>query len=221
MAKIKPFNLSFLTHEFKGFLSDSETKEFILGKYGDLNFDQQKSGVFEKELFQIRMNLAALGWIELKDSFPIEKKLNDRNGRSIVYQWFTNLKNGRIIEQGIIANGAGENLDWLDENNEDLDGHKAEAIESILKIVEVKRKKTMEAFSRELTYDEKVQEGLRISILISRASRRHKDLRYLNAALKLNDWYFSICRKTKSKQTQVFYLLALTEQERSVAEMLK
>jgi len=218
--KIKPFILSFFTRVFKGYLSDSEIKDFVLVKYRDLIFDQQQYSGFVRELFQTGMNLAYLGWINVKDLFPIEKKTEDRDESSSAYRWFKDLKNNRIIEKGIIAKGSGVYLDWFDENNEDLDGYKAAAIESILKIVEVKRKKTLEAFPRELAHDEKVQEGLRISILLSRASRRHKDLRYLNAALKLNDWYFSICRKIHSKRTLVYYLLALTEQERSIAEML-
>ena len=50
------------------------------------------------------------------------------------------------------------------------------AIESILKYVEIKRKKILNAFSQELSDDEKTLEGLRISILFSRVSSRHSDL---------------------------------------------
>ena len=91
-----------------------------------------------------------------------------------------------------------QTLIGLMKTNEDLNGFKELALESILRIVEVKRKKILNAFSQELTDDEKIREGLRISILLSRASRRHRDLRYLNAALKMNDWYYPIFRSVHS-----------------------
>ncbi len=213
--------VSFFIHLFESHLSDLEIKEFILNKLIDLNLHLQKNGNFEKEIIEINENLTCLGWTELSESYPIENNIIENNTNSDIQEWFLNFKNGKVIDCGIIAQGAGANLDWLDESNKDPEGLQTIAIESILKFVEVKRKKTINAFSHDLTRDEKIQEGLRISILFSRASRRHNDLRYLNAALKLNDWYFSICRKAVSKKLLVIFLLALTEQEISVAEMLK
>ena len=130
----------------------SEIKDFVIKKYNRLNIEQQKSEDVDRELIELKTNLANLGWIELNEPVQIEKKKTDEDERSNVYQWFNNLKNGRIINQGIIANGAGANLDWLDENNEDPNGFKAMALESILRIVEVKRKKILKAYSQELTW---------------------------------------------------------------------
>ena len=212
---------SFFARSFEGYLSASEIKEFVLKKYYQLNIEPKKGERVDSELVELKTNLANLGWIELEEPVQSEKKNTDEDERSNVYQWFNNLKNSRIIDQGIIANGAGANLDWLDEKNEDLNGFTSMALESILRIVEVKRKKILKAFSQELTSDEKIREGLRISILLSRASRRHDDLRYLNAALKMNDWYYPIFRSAVSGKSLIYYLLALTEQEKSAAELLR
>ena len=221
MTRIVSKIASFFTRISEGCLSDSEIKDFVINKYKGLNIEQLKSEDIESGLIELKTNLAILGWIELDEPVQIEEKNNKETDRHNIVQSFMDLKNGKMIDQGIIAKGAGANLDWLDENNEDPNGFKMMALESILRFVEVKRKKIINAYSRELNRDEKIREGLRISILLSRASRRHDDLRYLNAALKMNDWYYPIFRKALTEKSLVYYLLALTEQERSSAEMLK
>ena len=211
---------SFFEGSLEGCLQASKIKEFVLNKYARLNNEQQKVWGIDRELIELKTNLANLGWIALNEPLlTVKENYQEENG-SKVYQWINDLKNGRIIDRGIIAKGAGANLDWLDDNNEDLNGFKAIALESILKIVEVKRKKIINAFSWELTVDERYQEGLMISILLSRTSRRHDDLRYLNAALKMNDWYYLIFRSRSLEKSLIYYLLALTEQEISAAELL-
>lgn len=221
MTRIASKIASFFTGSLEGSLSASSIKDFVLKKYDRLINEPLKGGGVDRELIELKTNMACLGWNGLEEPVQSEKKKNDEDERSNVYKWFNNLKNNRIIDQGIIANDAGANLDWLDEKNEDLNGFTSMALESILRIVEVKRKKILKAFSRELTGDEEDREGLRISILLSRTSRRHDDLRYLNAALKLNNWYYPIFRSVTSGRTLLFYLLALTEQEKSAAEILR
>jgi hypothetical protein len=206
---------------FKGYFAASEIKEYVLSKYAQLTSKPKNSNVVDRELFELKTNLTILGWIEENGSLQTDENKNEEDARSLVDQWFKDLKNSKIIDQGLIVKGTGANLDWLDDNDKDLKDFKTSALESILRIVEVKRKSIINALSQDLTHDEKIREGLMISIMLSRASRRHEDLRYLNAALKMNDWYFPICRKLKSEKTSVLYLLALTEQERSAAVMLK
>lgn len=213
--------VSFFAGSFESYLSASEIKEFVLKNFYQLNIGLKKDERIDSEFIELKSNLAILSWIEQEDPERSEMKNAGEDDRSNVYQWFNNLKNNKIISQGIIAKGSGENLDWLDERNEDLNGFIASALESILRIVEVKRKKILRAFSQDLAGDEKIREGLRISILLSRASRRHDDLRYLNAAFKMNDWYYSVIRSAASENSLIYYLLALTEQEKSAAELLQ
>lgn len=221
MKKTDPKVASFLARVFEGSLSVSKIKEYVLKKYYQLNTEPQKIEGIDSELFELKTNLADLGWIGLDELIQIKKINEEDTNRSNVYQWIENLKHRRIIDRGIIAKGTGANLDWLDEKNEELNGFTAMSLESILRIVEVKRKKIINSYSQELTRDEKILEGLKISILLSRASRRHNDLRYLNAALKMNDWFFQIFRSVVTGKLLIYYLLALTEQEKSAAELLR
>jgi len=72
-----------------------------------------------------------------------------------------------------------------------------------------------------LSPEDMIQEGLRISILFSRVSRRHHDLRFLNTAFKMNDWNYPIIKSAHTQKLLIIYLLALTEQEISSVEMSK
>ena len=199
--------------------SASEIDDFVLKKYHSLKHKPYVAEDILSELVELKNNLVYLGWIEQDDA--VRADTNRRNIRSTVYQWVENLSNGKIIDHGIIATSAGANLDWLDDNGEDLNGFTSTSIEALLKFVEVKRKKALKAFSRELTSDERIQEGLRISMLLSRASRRRGDLRFINTAFKMNDWYYPILKSSRTEKYLIDYLLALTEQEKSAAEMLK
>jgi len=221
MTRIIANVASFFTRIFEDYVSSSEIKDFVLNNFKTLKFEDNRREDSPSELIEIKTNLAILGWIKQDVSKQTENQEYDGIDKSNVIQWFKDLKDGKIIEKGIIAEGTGANLDWLDENNEDLQGFTAMALESILRFAEVKRKKIINAFSQKLTYVEKTREGLRLSILLSRTSRRHKDLRYLNAAFKMNDWYYPIFRSAHSEESLIHYLLALTEQERSAAEILK
>jgi hypothetical protein len=212
---------SLFTRLLAGCLSASEIKNFVVRKYDGLKIKPKEAENELGELNDLKNNLAYLGWIEQNKVVWVGKSIHKEDIKLNIVQWSKNLKSGRIINQGIIAKGAGENLDWLNENNEDLKGFTSSAIESLLKFVEVKRKKVLKAFSQELSVDEKIQEGLRISILFCRVSRRHGDLRLLNTAFKLNDWYYPFFKLAHSRNLIITFLLALTEQEITAAEMLQ
>ncbi len=213
---------SFIADILEGnYLSASKIKMFVLKKYDHLGNEQERGEGFEAEWMELKTNLAILNWIKGEKSVVAQKKKNDEKEKSSVTQWVHGLKNNAVINHGFIAWGTGKNLDWLDENDMELNGFRTCALESILKIVEVKRKKIIKAFPQDLTQEEKICEGLSISILLSRAAHRHKDLRFLNAAFKLNDWYYPILRSAISKKPLINYLLALSEQEKTAAELLR
>ncbi len=64
-------------------------------------------------------------------------------------------------------------------------------------------------------------EWLAIAILFARAARRRGDLRFLNAALKINDWAYSPHRRIRPGPRRGRYLLSLAEQEMALAEALR
>ncbi len=60
----------------------------------------------------------------------------------------------------------------------------------------------------------------RAALLLSEYALRVKDLRFLNAALKLNDWAFPRYRRGSSRKNLPLYLAALHSQECAVRELL-
>ena len=115
----------------------------------------------------------------------------------------------------------GNYLDILDHSNKDHLAFVKAAMESLLKHVEIKRKKFLKAFSHNLSIREMFLEGLAISVLFSRYAYRHKDLRFLNTAFKINDWAFPKLKRENNSKSLSLFLLALTEQEKSAQELFK
>jgi len=220
--KKNAFNLnSFITRLFDGCISYLEIKDFVLKKYFGLNLKAIEIKNLQRELQELNDNLINLGWIERKKVVQNDTYSHKKNLTLNAVLWSKNLENGRVINQGIITKDTGESLDFLDESRKDLKGFTSKAIETLLKLMEVKRKKALKAFSQDLSPEDMIQEGLRISILFSRVSRRHHDLRFLNAAFKMNDWYYPIIKSAHTQKLLIIYLLALTEQEISSVEMSK
>jgi len=61
---------------------------------------------------------------------------------------------------------------------------------------------------------------LSVAVLFARAARRRGDLRFLNAAFKLNDWAYPVHRRIRPGPRLARYLLSLAEQETAVSEEL-
>jgi hypothetical protein len=139
--------ISFFSRLFDQSLQPLEIKDFVLRKYHGFKIKSTESESDLSEFNELRKNLALLGWIKQSAVIQNENSINEEDIKLEIVHWFKNLDNNRIIDQGIIAKGVGENLDWLDENNEDLKGFTSNAIESILKYIEIKRTKALYAFS--------------------------------------------------------------------------
>lgn len=108
---------------------------------------------------------------------------------------------------------------WLDKNGDPNQKKLVEVtMEKYLRHVEVKRKKSF--------YDTgKTRQQLSLShhetaILFCSYARIHHDLRFLNAAFKLNDWEFRRYEHGRTNPSMNLYLLALREQEAAVKELL-
>jgi hypothetical protein len=215
------FNLnSFIAKMGNSFFTGAETKGFVTNKYTILSLKKIETQNMREEFQKLKDNLITLGWIE-KTEAVYKKKIKEGKLVSNAIEWINNLEDGKVINNGIIVTDSGVNLDMLDENKEDLKGITFKSIESLLKYVEVKRQKALKAFSHDFSHEKRIQAGLEISILFSRVARRHLDLRFLNAALKLDDWYFPYFKSTHDEKSLIYFLLALTEQEISATELLQ
>jgi hypothetical protein len=218
MKKIESRLISLLTRKCAGYLTPSEIKKFVLKKYHLLSENESKAEPIASDLIRVKANLIILGWV---DGIKMSVNYKHKKPSQKVDEWVNSLEHGKVINQGIIAVGTGVYLEMLDESGEELKSFSKNALESLLRHVEVKRKKSLDSFSQSLSYKEKILEGLAISILFCRTARRHADIRFLNTALKMNDWVFPMVKNEVSGNPLILYLVALTEQEISVMELLQ
>jgi hypothetical protein len=218
MKSCESSHISFLTRKCVGYLTPSEIKKFVLKKYHLISENEPKAESISSDLTRVKANLIILGWVDGKKMSVNHKQLK-RSQK--VDEWVNSLEHGKVINQGIITVGTGVYLEILDESGEKLKSFSKKALESLLRHVEVKRKKSLDAFSQSLSYKDKILEGLAISILFCRTARRHADIRFLNTALKMNDWFFPMVKNEVSGKPLVLFLIALTEQEISVMELLQ
>ena len=202
------------------YISPKEIREFVLRKYPAINQKAILSDNLLEEWQALNENLAALGWQNSKAVDQKGKLNRDKEKTENAMDWISTLENGRIVNHGIIVENAGIFLDILDKSGKFLGGFTTASLESLLKLFEVKRKKAIRAFQRDLSTTSMVLNGLQISILFSRAARRHHDLRFLNIALKMNEWYLPIINKEGDDALIINFLLAMTEQEIAAPELL-
>ena len=202
------------------YISPKEIREFVLRKYIAINQKAILSENLLEEWQTLNTNLSVLGW---QNNTAVDQKGNiyrDKGKTQNAIDWINTLENGRIIDHGFIAENSGFFLDILDKRNENLNGFTTANIESLLKFFEVKRNKAIWAFQGELSINRVILNGLQISVLFSRTARRHHDLRYLNIALKMNEWYLPLIKKESNTALIIIFLLAMTEQEISALELL-
>lgn len=220
MKKIAFKLVTLLSKEFDGYLSSAAVKNFVLRKYPSISM-KEKSELLMSDMQDLENNMISMGWIEgtKVDNYP--KKNQGNKYPSEIHGWTKSLDNGRVINHGVIEKGTGVALEFLISTESDFNGFSSKAIESLLKFVEIKRRKALKAFSQDLSPENMLLEGLKISILFSRVARKHSDLRLLNAAFKMNDWYYPIFKSATKGKSLNSYLLALTEQELSAMELLK
>lgn len=129
--------------------------------------------------------------------------------------WLASLPAGKPLGKAGFSAGLGQCLEVLDAAN-----HPAapDLLERTLRHVEVKRQDCL--FSL-LGGNPSALWLERYDVLLAfcRSSRRHKDLRFLNAALKMTDWYARRYRSNASSPAErARFLLALTAQETCAKE---
>jgi hypothetical protein len=135
-------------------------------------------------------------------------------------KWLGSLAEGKLTPSKGIAVGIGDILlALLDSDLPEAAAFLQPALESLLRHVETRRKDCL-PLSPEGPVEAAWMEKHAVAILFARASRRRRDLRFLNAAMKMNDWAYPVHRRSPVGPRLVRYLLALAEQERSASEGL-
>ncbi len=195
-----------------------EVHALVMGRYARLSRLAATSEILDQELTRLENLLLELGWIEA----PAKRELIEQTRERRDWQGYNWLAEGDCFGKDGIEPGCGQYLDWMDSQH-NLDDRQAlaEKLEKLLRQVEVKREKALWKFTRETPREQQHLERCDISILFSRAARRNHDLRFLNAALKMNEWFFREIRNSPSELCITRLLTAMAEQEISARELLE
>jgi hypothetical protein len=205
--------------------STGEIKKFVLRMFRSAvkylaTLDEKDKIEIAHDLWQVYEIMLMLEWVKLQknpfNTYSYKKQVS----LSELMAWKKDLWDGKMIRTGIVKIGAGFYLDQADLNEAVFhDTLVSENLESVLKHIETRREKSLQDFDPFVEGECLWFERLDIVILLARAARRKKDPRFLNAALKLNDIYFSKLRRKSAQPEMVRFLVALAEQELTFKEL--
>ena len=135
--------------------------------------------------------------------------------------WARRCPEGRVIRKGTLVAGSGRSLSRLDElDADDTRDFVDRNAERLLLHVESRRRQSLRDFEPAAAHSSAWIERHDVVVFFSRRARRRGDLRFLNAAFKLNDWAYPAHRRSPPAAQLARYLLALAEQERAAREVL-
>jgi hypothetical protein len=208
-------------------LSESGIKKFIISRFNHLiqkmNVDQShaQENIFE-ELEKVQQILLKLGWIEspklkIRPTFAEHSIL-----RKEIKKWKNELPEDKVVHNGIVCTGSGKYLDWIDAHCQPEErGFIKNNLDLLLRHVEIQRDHCLTRFEPAIDENQRWCEKQDIAILFSHHARRSQDLRFLNAAFKLNDWDYQRFFVLSYPALSSHFLLAFAEQEFAAQELLQ
>ena len=141
-----------------------------------------------------------------------------------IHQWVASLTQNAVINNKRIVFNTGKMMDCLGrlEHNPYQDFYMKNA-EILLKFIEINRKSSIKSFSTKPRGDQLWLEWCELAIFFCHHAVWTVDLRYLNTALKMNDWSLSFYwfSFSTSLVRKAHLLLALAEQENAFMELCK
>ena len=169
--------------------------------------------ILARELIE-RINMQLTSPINGLQAHPSEKLNLDQ-----ITAWIERLPKNRIVTSDWLILGSGDVLLWLNDHQPPhLQGFFHENMERTLRHIEVKRKAALQMRTPSTT-NVTWMERHAVAIVFCRYTRDTGDVRYLNAALKLNDWAYPSHRKLSITSRLIRYLLALAEAEAAIREI--
>ncbi len=132
--------------------------------------------------------------------------------------WRDSLPGGRVLTKGGLAHQTGKMLlGLLSTQDRSTDSFYHDSMERLLRHVEVQRKACLQPHPS-LSWSETWIEKHDIAFLFCVHARKSCDFRYLNGAMKLNDWGCRAHRRNASVEQTMGLVRAILEQERILAE---
>jgi hypothetical protein len=206
---------------FEGGIREEEIKNYCLKELDQINaaHDKPQSVIRDMELAVTLLH--NLEWFEVEKKGDTGGFSKDNPSAAEIREWKELLKTRHVLQKGMMMPGGSYYLDLLDgENDKEIKLIVRSNLERILKHVEVMRRKSLSSYSTGLSHNQLWLERYDTGILFSRYARRHNDLRFLNTALKLNDWFLTKKPGGLPLECRSRLLLSLCEQEFSAKEML-
>ncbi len=200
-----------------------EIREIILETVAGLNALDARalSMTAHADLALTQKHIARLGWV----SPAAEDAGTDTNESALraAREWLAALPARGVLDGGRFAAGAGKFLDVLDAaGSADEIRAAMEQAERLLRHVEVARENALARSTPEVSREQLALERWDVAILFARIAVRHDDLRFLNAAFKMNDW--SLKRYPQLSKLGVElrarFVLSLAEQELAAGALL-
>lgn len=129
--------------------------------------------------------------------------------------WFNKTVESGLIEKGAVERFTALYLITILNHRGDSQAPAIESsVEKLMRHVELRRKKCLR-LRDDRRPSERWFELNDTAILMARSARSYGDLRYLNAALKLNDWALPVHRRSVPVDLLVRYVLAVSEVQSS------
>ncbi len=201
------------------FLPPHKIRSFLMDAFSRTNKFSELSDPIINERIQLSSCLTDLGWIHENETEKPVAGAGSPDSYNIARIWFEDKQDQKVIQKKIVSAGCGRYLTILDSAGQmEL---VTRNMEDLLRHVEIHRRNCLRFFSPAIPEEQRWMERLEICILFSRYARGHYDLRFLNAALKMNDYWFSGLKKTYNLLIFTRYCVSLAQQELSVKELLQ
>jgi hypothetical protein len=212
---------SFAQNWLDGVMPQRRIRQFILRELKFLSRLQKKmSSSVANDLLDARYALQGIPEYHALAG-PVEK-VHPVISLEQARDWFSKLPDGKVLLKGQVATSCGLMLELLDCKENEGDSAKVQScLESLLRHVEVRRRKALMQFTTSLSSTQKQMEKLDVIVLFARVAMRHQDFRFLNAALKLNDWCFRSILCSIHPEIRARGLLALAETEQAAWRVLR
>jgi hypothetical protein len=200
-------------------LSPRQVVDFVTNYLSEINLENIKHDEVQRQLALAIMNVKKLEWeIPSQVDLLVEKLPKEIHERD-----FPDLNNHGwdklVFSKGIMNAGGARFLETLYlEKDSGKHPFFQDQMEKLLRHIEVRKSGALTKFEPKLSEVERWNERLSVSIFFSRYARMEKDLRFINCALKMNDWYFPHYNSARGDPTKIKYILSLTEQELSLKE---
>ena len=196
---------------------EREIRSFIEKYYARFQEKKPLAPKIQGDLQDLERIMVKLGWLNQSISAAgLEMQPGEINR-----DWLVLFENHQVMSKLGLAPGTGKYLDRLDAHPPSKFRALISAtLEELLRHVEVRREKSFGKFVPGLPDNQKMLEKHDLCILFSKAACRHHDLRFLNAAFKLNEWHMKRYRRLLPNECLARFLLALAEQELCAKELL-